>query len=91
MKKLSDIKNSSNLSKLDIQDDALLEIAPKDLTKYLQIANKFISDDDFMSKLEELMNISGIPVKDNAVSEFVNLVHIRNKVNELLPYFSKEV
>ena len=45
MKKLSDIKNSSNLSKLDIQDDALIEIAPKDLTKYLQIANKFISDD----------------------------------------------
>ena len=45
MKKLSDNKNSQINSKLDIQEDALLEIAPNDLIKYLQIANKFISDD----------------------------------------------
>ena len=56
-----------------------------------KVMNKFISDDDFMTKLGALMNISGIPVKDNAVSEFINLVHIRNKVKEALPYFSKEV
>ena len=56
-----------------------------------KVVNKFISDDDFVTKLEELMNISGIQVQDNAVSEFINLVNIRNKVKEILPLFSKEI
>lgn len=42
MKKLSELKKSSNL---DIQEDNIGYIGAGDLKKYLQIANKFLSDD----------------------------------------------
>ena len=77
--------------KYNTQHQGYLKSATGRYTSLPKVVNKFISDDDFMAKLGELMNISGIPVKDNAVSEFVNLVNIRNKVKEVLPYFSEEV
>lgn len=50
-----------------------------------KIVNKFASDKDFEAKLEELMYLSGVQIKDDAVSEFLDLVQIRNKVREALP------
>lgn len=77
--------------KYETQHQGYLKSTTGQYTSLPKVVNKFISDEDFMSKLGELVLISGIPVKDNAVSEFVNLVHIRNKVKEVLPYFSEEV
>ena len=77
--------------KYNTQHQGYLKSTTGQYTSLPKVVNKFISDDDFMSKLDELMHISGIPVKDNAISVFMNLVHIRNKVKEALPYFSKEV
>ena len=77
--------------KYETQHQGYIKSTTGQYTSLPKVVNKFISDDDFMSKLEELMNISGIQVNDNALSEFMSLVNIRNKVKEALPYFSEEV
>lgn len=77
--------------KYKTQHQGYLKSIDGEYTSLSKVVNKFISDEDFVTKLEELMRISGIQVKDNAVSEFVNLVNIRNKVKETLLYFSEDV
>lgn len=73
------------------QPQGYIRSVDAEYTSMPKVVNKFASDKDFMAKLEELMYISGIRINDNAISEFLNLVHIRNKVKDLMPHFSKEI
>ena len=61
----------------------------KDYKHIAKIANKYNSDKDFISKLGELLSDCGI--EGEVMDSFLNLVHIRDKVGEALPYFAKVV
>ena len=51
------------------------------------LVNKYNSDKVFILKLEQLLGDSGVKCSgEDTMTAFLNLVHIRNKVAEVLPY-----
>ena len=51
------------------------------------IVNKYNSDKVFISKLRQLLGDSGVKCSgEDTMTSFLNLVHIRDKVAEVLPY-----
>lgn len=61
----------------------------KDYKHIAKIANKYIANKDFICTLKELLNDSGVEcaTDSDAMTAFLNLIHIRDKVAETLPYF----
>ena len=62
----------------------------KDYKHIPKIANKYIANTEFICTLKELLNDSGVDAgstDSDAMTAFLNLVHIRDKVSEVLPYF----
>lgn len=52
------------------------------------LVNKYNSDKVFISKLRQLLGDSGVKCSgEDTMTAFLNLVHIRDKVSEVLPYF----
>lgn len=66
----------------------------KDYKHIPKIANKYIANTDFICTLRGLLNDSGVDAgstDSEVMDSFLNLVHIRDKVGEVLPYFAKVV
>ena len=60
----------------------------KDYKHIAKIANKYNSDKDFISKLGELLSDCGI--EGEVMDSFINLIHIREKVVDVLPFLSNK-
>ena len=52
-----------------------------------KLVNKYASDEVFINKLSQLLGDSGVKCSGSTISTFLNLVYIRDKVSEALPYF----
>ena len=62
----------------------------KDYKHIPKIANKYIANTEFIFTLKDLLNDSGVDTgstDSDVMSAFLNLIHIRDKVCEVLPYF----
>lgn len=61
----------------------------KDYKHIPKIANKYIANTEFICTLRELLEDSGVECSTDSgtMTAFLSLIHIRDKVAEVLPYF----
>ena len=64
----------------------------KDYKHIPKIANKYIANKNFICTLRELLNDSGVECATDSevMSAFLNLIHIRDKVVDVLPFLSNK-
>ena len=104
MKTLSQVRRVNEAKSLDVQEDAIGYIGAGDLKKYLDIANKFISDDtksiinyiidnnDKFGAKDSLQNFysRGIP-KDETLKSIYKAIGKLKKSGRLLEIYSRLV
>ena len=79
MKKFSTFVNEAKKSLLEIQDDTIDYISVADLKKYLQVADKFLSDETkeviqylIVNNANYIKDLGGKGTSENALADFYN-------------------
>lgn len=71
----------------DTQHQGYIKSVSGAYTTLPTLVNKYNSDKVFISKLRQLLGDSGVKCSgEDAMTAFLNLIHIRDKVAEVLPY-----
>jgi len=74
--------------KYDTQHQGYIKSVSGAYTPLPKLVNKYNSDKVFILKLEQLLGDSGVKCSgEDTMTAFLNLIHIRDKVAEVLPYF----
>ena len=75
------------ISSYDAEHQGYIKGVSGTYTQLPKLVNKYDSDEVFINKLSQLLGDSGVKCSgEDTMTAFLNLVHIRNKVAEVLPY-----